>query len=262
MRYDRATVLAALDGTWSGTVAACTGLTPEQWDAPTDLPGWTVKDNVSHLAGIERILLGEPDPDVELPDLPHVRTDAQRFIERSVHARRGVPGDDVLAEFRDVAQRRLAEIAAYSDADLAAEVDSFAGRRPLGDLLALRAFDSWVHEQDVRHALGLPGTVSGPAAEIALFRVTRALTYALADRAPGRTVTINTTGTLPGSATLRLGEQGTFAATADVHLTVDAGTFLRLGCGRVRYDDVAPLVDIVGDVALGQDLARHLTVTP
>ena len=37
-------------------------LTVEEWRRPTDLPGWDVKDNVSHVAGLEAVILGWPHP--------------------------------------------------------------------------------------------------------------------------------------------------------------------------------------------------------
>ena len=36
------------------------GLTDVQWDTPTCLPGWTVKDALVHMGGTEAMLLGEP----------------------------------------------------------------------------------------------------------------------------------------------------------------------------------------------------------
>ena len=49
-------------------------LTVDEWRRPTDLPGWDVKDNISHVAGLEAVILGWPQPHHELPDgLAHVR---------------------------------------------------------------------------------------------------------------------------------------------------------------------------------------------
>ena len=35
-------------------------LTEAEWKTPTDLPGWSVQDNLSHLVGIERRMQGLP----------------------------------------------------------------------------------------------------------------------------------------------------------------------------------------------------------
>ena len=39
--------------------ALCEPLTENQWKQPTDCPGWSVQDNISHLVGIFLKLLGK-----------------------------------------------------------------------------------------------------------------------------------------------------------------------------------------------------------
>ena len=61
---------------FAGTAQAVVDLTFNLRDAdlakPTACPGWTVKDQVSHVAALEAQLLGRPDPDVEVPDYEHL----------------------------------------------------------------------------------------------------------------------------------------------------------------------------------------------
>ena len=57
---------------------------PGQWKMLTDLPGWTVHDNVAHMIGTERMLLGE-QPDAGADDAgaaPHVRNDIGKANEQ------------------------------------------------------------------------------------------------------------------------------------------------------------------------------------
>jgi uncharacterized protein (TIGR03083 family) len=263
-----ATLITALEQTWTGTSSACTNLTPEQWDLPTEVPGWSVKDNVSHIAGLEAVLLGEPMPDHTPPDYPHVRNDAGRYMEIAVDVRRSVPGDAVLAELRDVAQRRLAVLRALPETALDDEIAGFFGPINQGRMLGIRVFDSWVHEQDVRRGLGHPGGLDTAAAEISRLRLTRALSGLAEDvpAAAGRTLVVETTGAIPSVSTLRLGEDASYAdgdsGGADVRLTVDFELYLRLGAGRLAYDDVGDEVRLDGDAGLGAELARHFAVTP
>ena len=264
MSTDLATYVAALEQTWGGVVSACTNLTDAQWETPTDLPGWSVKDNVAHIVGVELILLGEPDQDHEVPDLPYLRHDVGKFMEAPVHARRSVPGAAVLEEFRTVTARRLEAVRGYRALD--DEVPGIFGPTTVYALLPLRVFDSWAHEQDVRRALGHPGGLSSEAAAISLRRLLRALSRLAEDvpAAAGRTVVIETTGALPSVSTLRLGESPAVEEGAvdgpDVRIVADFETFLRLGTGRVTY---APgVVSVTGDVALGEELARNFAVTP
>lgn len=265
---DLPTIVAAFEQTWQGVVSACTNLTPEQWATPTDLPGWSVKDNVAHIAGEESLLLGEPEPEHELPPgLDHLRHELARAIEVLVDVRRPLPGDEVLREFRSVTARRLAELRTYDEAGLDEEVD-FAGRlRPRRDQLGIRAFDCWTHEQDIRRALGHPGGIPSPGASIAFDRLLRSLTQLPSDvpAAAGRSMVVETTGPLPLVATVRFGDDRTYTSgeqPADVRVTTDAETFLRLTTGRVPYDAVASRVTLAGDVDLGVELLRHAAVTP
>jgi uncharacterized protein (TIGR03083 family) len=264
---DLATYVTALEQTWQGVVSACTNLTPAQWDLPTELPGWSVKDNVSHIAGQERVLLGEPLPEHTLPDsLPHVRSEAGRYMEIAVDVRRPVPGDEVLAELRTVTAQRLAVLRGLDDSRLDDEVPGFFRPMKLGHQLGIRTFDCWTHEQDIRTALGHPGGLDTVAARLSLRRLLLALT-GLADDVPaaaGRVLVVETTGAVPSVSTLRLGEPASYtdgdAGGADVRLTADFATFLRLGTGRMTYEPGVAALE--GDVALGEELARHLSVTP
>ena len=43
---------------WDSVISVVVELEANEWDFPTDCPGWTVKDCVSHLVGIEHRLLG------------------------------------------------------------------------------------------------------------------------------------------------------------------------------------------------------------
>ena len=53
-----------------------------QWKLPTDCPGWTVQDNLAHIIGIESVIIGLPEPKVDLPaDLPHVKNELGRSNE-------------------------------------------------------------------------------------------------------------------------------------------------------------------------------------
>lgn len=260
----------ALEETWTGLADAVTGLTPAQWDLPTDLPGWTVKDNVSHVVGLELLLLGEPFPTHELPaDLPHVRNDAGRFMEVAVDLRRPASGESVLAELRDVTARRLKVLRSLDDASLDEEVLGFFGNpTKLGWQLGIRTFDCWVHEQDVRRALGLPRSLTSTAAAISRRRLLLALTGLARDvpAVAGRVVVVETRGEVPSIAALSYGSPPRYvdadAPDAAVRITLDFETFLLLGTGRRTYDDVAGSVEIAGDIALGEELVRHFTITP
>ena len=104
-------VVAILAEEWDAIDTLAQGLGDAEWDLPSECPGWTVRDVLSHLIGIERVLLGDQCP----PPLERVaaaRRERDRRSQRSVGGGRAArsPGRDVLEEFRDVTARRLADL--------------------------------------------------------------------------------------------------------------------------------------------------------
>jgi uncharacterized protein (TIGR03083 family) len=223
-------VVALLDAEWRAIDELCQGLDDAQWELPTDCPGWTVKDNVSHLIGIENMLRGAPaDPPItERP--AHVRNDFGAFNEAAVAARRARPGTEVLAEFRAVARERIDALRA-----LPAEKWDEVGPTPTGQdtyrhFMRMRTFDSWVHEQDIRRAVGRPGHLEGPVVELVLGWHRRNLGYLVAKRAGA-----------PEGSVVAFDVRGDGVAERDVIQVVD-------GRGRPIDDDATPDATLVLDV--------------
>src|SRR3982074_66388 len=90
----------------AAVAGSCEGLPPDQRALPTDCPGWSVRDQVSHLLAIEHSLLGDPGPPPLVPMPPHVRNPIGEINEPWIEQRRGTPGDEVLAEFVETSARR------------------------------------------------------------------------------------------------------------------------------------------------------------
>ena len=152
-------------------------MTGEDWTRPTALPGWTVRDVIAHVAGIEHLLAGEPVPDVELPPASraHVRNRIGELNEKYVQRARALTIEDAFADFREVVARRSDQLARMTDADLDARMDSPVGRVPYRHFLGVRVFDCWVHEDDIRHALGMPHDLGGGSGRFAVGEIVRAL---------------------------------------------------------------------------------------
>jgi uncharacterized protein (TIGR03083 family) len=95
-------------------IGICSGLTAEQWKAPSGCAGWTVQDLVTHLGNLFWLVVDG----AHLPDTSGVPT--ERAQEIGVEARRSMTAADVLADYEKVSEAgltRLAELAAL-DADL------------------------------------------------------------------------------------------------------------------------------------------------
>jgi len=151
--------VAALGEVWTSLSDLLGGLDEEQWRLPSPLPGWSVQDNVSHIVGTEAMLLGESGPTVEIDRdaNPHVRNDIGVFNEQWVESLRAVPPNEVLSKFREVTGARLAALGRMTDDEWNAESFTPAGMDTYGRFMQIRVFDCWLHEQDIRDAVGRPG---------------------------------------------------------------------------------------------------------
>jgi uncharacterized protein (TIGR03083 family) len=257
-----------LEQVWSSIETFASGLSDAEWAAPTECPGWSVQDNVAHIIGIESMILGRPAPDREIGDLPHIKNHIGRSNELWVDARRDRSGADVLDEFREVTAARLAQLRALDDAGFAAESWTPAGPGTVRDLIPFRIFDSWVHEQDMRRALGRPGHLDGPVARLAFERVAGRMPYVVGkkvDPPEGTTVVFQLDG--PLARPLAVGVDGGRAreldvvpSDPDVVLAMSDESLCRLGCGRI--DPAAALGDgrvvITGNEALGHRVAEAM----
>ena len=148
---------AALAETWGSLAEVCSELSETEWALPTECPGWDVKDQLSHLIGIEQAIMGEPVPEWDGPLGEHVKNDFAATNEPFVAVRRPLPGPAVRAEFVEVTTTRLAQLDALTGGGLGRRRLEPHGRGAACGFMTVRVYDSWVHEQDVRRALDRPG---------------------------------------------------------------------------------------------------------
>jgi uncharacterized protein (TIGR03083 family) len=246
--------------------ALAQNLTPEEWEAATDCPGWSVKDNLSHIVGLESRLLGRPVPDHKPPAGAHVRNPIGEANEIDVDWRRSRSPAEVVAEFDEVAAERLATLRAGTHEDFAAESWTPTGPGTVADFLAIRLLDIWAHEQDMRRAVGRPGHRDGPVVEHALGRLASGLPYVVGKKAAapdGTTVVFEILG--PSARKAAVGVKGGRARPIEpvpelptAIVTLDQDVFTRLTCGRA--DPTAVLNS--GEVTLSgdTDLARRVVL--
>jgi len=266
-------IVDLLEAEWRALSDLCATLDEAAWALPTDLPGWSVKDNISHIVGTERQLRGEAPPAVDVSHLGHLRNPLGEVNELWIEARRDRPGAEVLAELDAVTHERIAELRALPPERFDEVGWTPAGQAPYREFMKIRVFDSWMHEQDIRRAIGRPGHTSGPVAEHALDRCQLAMGFAVGKQAAapdGASVVFSLTGGAPrrfgvvveGRARVVTPDDLSNDLPSDptVRLTMDAETFWCLGGGRWDPDTAMAdgRVGIDGDPALGERVVRSL----
>ena len=276
--YDLRTLLSAWEDSLHAVVELGRRLTPEQWVAPTECPGWSAGDIVRHLSWVEAFLAGRQDPEhlVDWDAFPHVTSDFGRMTETGVDVRRPLGQQEACDELDGLIDLRLHQIMAIEPLDLLTEVPGLFGRPvPLQNLLRVRVLDTWSHLQDVRRAVGLPGDLGTPGAQVSALQLVNALPFVLSRNveAPvGTTLRITVTGPVAFEVWTAVDEEGRGVAVDDLAapdeptlaLATDWETYARLGAGRldVTDPDVLARLQLAGDPDLAAKLPESLAVTP
>jgi len=239
---------------------------------PTECPGWTVHDQISHVVGVESWLEGHKDPRVDLPHYEHIRNDLGKKVEYAVEVRRGRTAAEVVAELEDVLAQRLSTLRnpILTDSSI---INGPFGPDLAATVLLLRTFDVWTHEQDIRSALGRPGDLDSRAASVFVSTVMLQLPKLIAKGAglePGQAVIIDVTGPTAArqGVTVVADEQGRPRGhempadpPPDGATTVSLSTeaFTRRAAGRRSVSDTA--YNVAGDDAIARRVLEALVVT-
>ena len=255
-------VLDNLERCFDSFDALLDGLTDEQWATPSLCPGWTVGGVVAHLGAIEHMLLDKA-PGSMVDSLPF------ELVGEWLASVESLSNAEFLERYRATIAARRAELVEMTDEQLALPSATPVGPGTYGRFMAVRVFDFWVHEQDVRVPLGLPGHEAGPAAEMAIDEIHHSLPYIVGKKVglpDGMTIAFELTGpvvrTMNVAVTGRAGLVDSLDAP-DVTLTTDSTTFALLACGRIDPQDPidADKVSWSGDPMLGEQAARNLRFT-
>lgn len=247
-------------------------LPAEDWDRATPCPGWDVRANVAHIIGTEWMMAGRPSPElpVDRDAIPHVRNDIGAFNEAWVLAHVGTDPAELLAMLREITPVRLAALRAMSPEGWAAESFTPAGPDAYGRFIRIRVFDCWMHEQDIRDAVGRPGHTTGLPVEVTIDEMAAAMGFAVGKRAgapDGTSVTFDLTDI---DRRIHVAVDGRAAVVdaldgpATVTLRLGTHAFSRLAGGRVAFDALDPSTDpveIEGDTALGRQVLSGMAYT-
>lgn len=271
-QLDKREVLDGLFGSWDDIDELLAGLTDDQWDTPTDLPGWRVHDVVAHMIGTESFLMGvpAPEPDCDVSALPHVKNELAAMNECWVRHLHDETPDAMLERFRSVTAERRKALIAMDDVTWNDTTTTPVGPDTYGRFMRIRIFDCWMHEQDIRYAAGVWASdekLAGTAAKQALAEIEAALgriVGKLAGAPDGSRVAFELTG--PLQRTLRVAVADgrgrlvdDFDSAPSTTIQLDAVLFARLAGGRTTAADNTDAIEITGDEALGRQIADRLT---
>jgi uncharacterized protein (TIGR03084 family) len=133
--------------------AVLVDLEPEQWSQPTPADGWTVTDQMTHLAyfdDVTRLSLQDPEQFRDLAD--RLVAGGDDFPDRMATRFRDTPPTEVLAWF-DRARTEL--IAAYRAVDPTSRLPWFGPAMSPASSVTARIMETWAHGQDIFDTAGI-----------------------------------------------------------------------------------------------------------
>ncbi|NDE52288.1 MAG: maleylpyruvate isomerase family mycothiol-dependent enzyme [Actinobacteria bacterium] len=163
--------------------------------------------------------------------------------------------------------KRRNTFATADDAYFAREMMTPTGPGTFADFLHIRVMDAWVHEQDIRRAIGKPGNQGGAAARHSLSRFVRSLPMVVGKRAKapdGSTVTLRITGAV--QADFHVATEAGRAKLVEVApqplcvISIDSEAYFAMCCGRQFWKPGDPRVAVSGDTELAGRVLSNFNV--
>lgn len=265
-RLAQSDVLSGLFASWDAIDALVDDLPDEQWSQSTSLPGWTVHDVVAHIIGTESMLQGVPTPDadIDVSTLDHVRNDIGVLNERWVRDMRGLSHAELLEQFRATTAKRREALTAMGDDQWHEVTATPAGPDSYGRFMRVRTFDCWMHEHDVRDAVGEDAAdFTAADSTLALDEMAASMGFVVGKlgKAPdGSRVRLDLTGPLARAINIDVDGRARLVDDFDgeptTTISLDGLLFTRLAGGRTAVDHDA--IAYSGDEAVGKRVVEHL----
>ena len=150
-QLDKDEILRAVRAERGRTTAFLRTLEPAQWETEA-LPGWRIREVVAHLISLDVSAVNGTILPVAVGSMDKL----ERWNDRQVGKRANKPPSELLLALERWGPRfvRLARI--IPSRLYQVRMPTIWGREPGGLLIWSRAYDEWIHRQDMRRALGLP----------------------------------------------------------------------------------------------------------
>jgi uncharacterized protein (TIGR03083 family) len=251
------------------------GLREADWSRPTACALWSVKDIVAHLldSGLRRLSSGRdgfmPAPERGILGYTDLVAHLNRLNAEWVGAARRL-SPQVLLELMDVMAPKVHTFFGSLDPHAPAVFGvAWAGEEssPVWFDIGREYTERWLHQQQIREAVGAPGLVGREWLHPALDIFMRALphTYRAVPAAPGRSIHFSIRGEAGGDWTLRRQPQGwrLFAGHDDhsaARVSLDQEAAWKLFSKGLSPEAARRSVKIEGDLGLGEPVFRALAV--
>ena len=145
-----ATDLAAESADLTGILS---GLSPSDWDAPTPAAGWTVRDQVTHLAFFDDTsLLSLRDAGAFRAQRDDFRALGDRFPDIVAERHRHLSGSKCMSWF---SRSRVALVAEYQATDPGARLPWYGPDFSVPASITGRLMETWAHGQDIVDTVGV-----------------------------------------------------------------------------------------------------------
>ncbi len=259
---NRNTSLSALENCFTDLEALLLDLEDSDWETQSLCPDWNTKGVVTHLAGIENLLLGWiPKSAEEWPPFPKMaefETDAD-----------GLNVNELRDLTLSIINQRRQELAAIDDSTWDLECMTPVGPGTYGRFMNVRVFDFWVHQRDVTIPLGIETIDSGIHAEIALDEVHGSLGYIAGKKIgleDGMSIAFHLHGSLERSLFAVVDGRASVVEQLDdptIVVEADSRSFVMLACGRIDPQEEinAGRISWSGNEEWGEKAARNLRFT-
>ena len=210
-----------------------------------------------------------PEADIDVSTLEHVRNDIGVMNERWVRKLRDLSAAELLDTFRATTAERRKALSDLSNAQWNDVTITPAGPDSYGRFMRVRIFDCWMHEHDIRDAIGAPasaGELVGSAGDLALDEMAASMGFVvgkLGGAPDGSRVSLELTG--PLGRTINVAVEGRAKVVDDFGdddptstIQLDGLLFSRLAGGRTPLAQHADAITYGGDEAVGRRVVEHL----